>query len=938
MRNLSKLRLPLILALTMLAGGFRMFAVPAKPGEIKYTMPDGQTVTVHLFGDERHHYFTTTDGYVLLRNEADVFHYAIPAGDKFINSQIIATDIDKRSESVKAMLAGIDKDASLKSIQAIHQKAIKKASAKVAPEHNLCSFSTMGSPNVLCILVEFSDKKFTVKDPHKEFSNQLNQQGYSTDGATGSIKDFFTASSNGKFTPKLDLYGPVTLPKPMSYYGSNDLTTKQDRIPYEMVIDACALLDDQIDFTKYDEDNDGIIDNVYLFYAGYGEADGGPSTSVWPHSWDIEEAAPGKDYIFDGKRLNHYACSNELRNGNGSLVAGIGVFCHEFSHVLGLPDLYSTNYSGAFTPGTWSLMDQGSYNNESRTPPLHTAYERYCFGWLEPTELKDPCNVTMRPISDIGFYDDAYIIKTSNPYEYYILENRQKAGWDKYLKGHGLLVWHINFVPDMWNMNLCNVSKQHIDVIEADNKKDYYTVEGDAFPGTANVTALTDDTTPGMDPWTGEKLHAPITGIKEIDGIITFMFKGGANIFGEIVANPATDIKAGGFTANWNAVNMATGYLLSVYTKTNDGKIKYVDGYYMKELDGGNQHVVTGLVPKTTYYYEVRATDGKFYSKESNVIEVTTLDATIDFMSVVATKASNITENSFVANWQPLSLAEYYTVNVYTAQLGTPFVETTDFTDNIITQGWETSSNSFDSRSAYSKQAPSLRLANDQYIQTRLYDQDVRSISFWHRGNTSLEENKLHIMGLVDGKWTELETIFPVKNTSGGIPVDVKNIPAGCRQVKISFERPTSGYVFLDDITIGYGGEYVELPLAGYEGLNAGNATSLKIEGLQAGKTYSYAVFGHNGKLKSKESARISVRLQESGAVESVNADNIKCFATDGGIVVTSANNIEVSVFNMSGMRLAYNPNHLGTAVYNVNQKGIYIVKIGNVIRKVVLR
>lgn len=939
MHHLLKIRLLLTLVFALIYSGIESLAIPAKPGKITYKMPNGQTITVQIFGDEHHHFFTTTDGYVLLRKEHNTFHYAIPSGDKFVDSNIIATDVKDRPANVRKMLDGIDRKASLQTMQKMRQRNIQKSPGRVAPENQLCSFPTKGSPHILCILVEFQDVKFTVDNPKEVFKNQLTQKGFDRDGATGSILDYFTASSNGQFTPQIDLYGPVTLNNNMKYYGGNDAMSKNDLNPEEMVIEACEKLDDEIDFTLYDNDNDGIIDNVYIFYAGYGEADGGSESSVWPHSWDITEAVPGQDFFFDGKRLNHYACNNELRDGNGSLLSGIGVFCHEFSHVLGLPDLYSTNYSGAFTPGTWSLMDQGSYNNNARTPPLHTAYERYCFGWLEPKELKDACNVMMRSISDVGYYDDAYIIKTNKPTEYFILENRQQKGWDKYIKGHGMLIWHIDFVPEMWEMNICNVQKQHIDIIEADNHLDYFSIEGDPFPGSNGVTSFTDDTTPSMITWTGEKLHAPITEIKEDNGVISFMFKGGQDIFNQVVANNPSRVKAGGFTAEWMKQDRANGYLLSVYTMGNDGSKTYIEGYNMRETGDVSSYEITGLTPSTTYYYNVRATDGKFYSKESNTVEVTTLDPTIDFKTVITKEATEVGATSFKANWEPLDEAEYYSLSVFTMQLGSPFTDEATFNDNALPEGWTADSKSFDNRSAYSKEAPSLRLGDGQFIATKIYDRDIRTFSFWYRGNVSNTENSLSVYGNVNGEMKELKTINPVSNASGGTMVELENIPAGCKQIKLVFHRPNSGYIYIDDIMAGYGGNYEELPIQGLDGLNVGKATSHLVTGLTTGKTYSYAVYGHKDDLKSKEPVRIRVTLNGTDGIDDVTTGGgNSCRATAKGIEVTVSGDTQVSIYDMSGKTVASQKQQQGTFTYDVAQPGVYVVKTGAGIFKVTKR
>lgn len=924
------------LIFVLLAICTRMSAVPAKRGGIRYTMSDGSAITVRLFGDEYHHFYTTTDGYMLLRNNAGDFSYAAEKDGRLYDTGVRATEADKRTDGVKTMLRSIDKGECMRIMETAGINLMRKGRKKIAQESKLTTFPTKGSPRLLCILVEFQDTKFSLPDPYKAFHDQLTKEGYDESGATGSIKDYFMASSNGQFVPQFDLYGPVTLPHDMSYYGGND-ADGNDLRPTEMVTEACALLDSSIDFSQYDNDGDGVIDNVYIFYAGYGEADGGPASSVWPHSWDVTEAFPDSKYMFDGKTLNHYACSNELRDGMGKVISGIGVFCHEFSHVMGLPDLYSTTYTNAFTPGAWSLMDVGSYNNNSLTPPLHTAYERYCLGWIEPAELKDPCNVTMKAATHIGHYDDAYIIKTSKESEYYILENRQQAGWDAFIPGHGMLVWHINFVPDIWNMNIVNVGKQYVDIVEADNDRSFYSVEGDAFPGTAGVTAFTDDTTPSMITWTGERLHAPITEIKEKDGTVTFMFKGGEDIFSTVTALEATNVKAGGFTARWAKVDKATGYLLSVYRKDSEGNAAYEEGWTMKEVDDVDSFDVTGLSPETSYYYVVRATNGKFYSKPSNEIMVTTLEPTIDFKTVVAKDATEITPTSFTANWERLSDAAYYTLNVYSMQLGEPFTETASFSDNRLPEGWSSDSKTFDSRSAYCTEAPSLRLADGQSLTTKEYKQDVRSLKFWYRGNSSAEENSLIISGNVNGEWAEISNISPIATTSGGSMFETADIPDGCRQIKVSFKRPNSGYVFIDDLTIGYGGNYSETAMPQFDNINVGDVSAFNVTGLTPSETYSYSVIAHNSGLQSKESARIRVTLPSTSALNTIKTnDKGKIIINDRLITVSSDHTIQSSVYTPTGVLIGTNK-AAKSVTYNVPQYGIYIVKIGDKAYKILI-
>ena len=912
------------------------YAIPAKPGQIKYSLSNGETISVLLHGDENFHFYTSTDGYVLIRKNGD-FYYAKEKNDMLTSSGIPAVDVNKRSTYACRFLDSVNKQSLLNRANDRFKKAQRrKVSYQLPEEANMTSFPTTGSPKIICILVQFKDKKFTTEQPHTEFSNMLKEKGYNKDGATGSIYDFFTESSNQQFTPQIELYGPVTLPHNMSYYGKNN-EYGTDTHPEQMVTEACALIDDQVDFRDFDNDNDGIIDNVYIFYAGYGEADGGPEESIWPHSWDLEYASK-EDFFFDGIRLNHYACSNELRNGVGTLLAGIGVFCHEFSHVMGLPDLYSTSYSGEFTPGTWSLMDMGSYNNESHTPPLHTGYERYCLGWLEPKELKDPSNVRMRTISDEGHYNDVFMIKTPDPKEYYILENRQKKGWDTYLKGHGMLIWHINFDLNKWQTNTVNVGEQHIDIVEADADPIYYSVDGDPFPGSKNITEFTDDTTPSMRTWKGEALHSPITSIQELDGEIIFLFKGGEDIFNKVAAMEASEIKAGSFRANWQKVEKASGYLISVYEKGMDDELFPIENYSMKNVGDIDNALIENLTPETTYYYEIRAFNGIFYSNSSNLVEVRTLAPTIDFKKVTVLDATDIKPTSFRANWEPLQDAESYSISVFTMQLGEPFKQTADFTNNQLPTEWETSSSAYDNRSVYSKEAPSLRLSNEEFLITASFPQFIRTIDFWYRANSDSEDNYLDLYGRHGDEWTLIKRVQPVKNTSGGtlIQQDVEGMEY--EQLKLAFYSSSNGKIYLDDVTVSYGGELAELPLKEYNSLNIGDVSTYNVTELQPGSTYAYTIRAHQGELQSLESEKVSVNLPSESGLDRTFEENVCSFFMDGrDLIIKSRKKLHIIIYDLEGHVLIDNMQNEGSCRYSMPTQGLYAIKADDTIYKVLV-
>lgn len=925
-----------VLSLVIASAPFQSYAVPAKPGIIKYPTANGDSISVYLHGDERNHYFMSIDGYMLLRNEENCFQYAIVTGDQIKSSGVIAADPGKRSVDAEALLSSIRKDAPFEAMARTSAISKKKYSARVAPEAGESTFPTKGSPHVCIILVEFADNSFSVANPAQAFNNVFNQPGYNLNGATGSVSDFFHASSNGQFTPVLDVLGPVKLPKNMSYYGGNDWAGN-DKAPEEMVIDACTILDPTVDFSVYDTDNDGIIDNVYVVYAGYGEAQGAPSNTIWPHSWAVYNGA-GRTKYLDGKLLDHYATSNELRGKSGKVIDGIGTFCHEFSHVMGLPDLYATSYTSAFTPGNYSLMDHGSYNNNSNTPPTHSGYERYCLGWIEPKVLDTPETVTLKPISEEGHYNDVCIIKTPKTNEYFILENRQKQSWDAYIPGHGMLIWHIDYNPTVWASNKCNNTpgRQYIDIEEADNIQSESTRSGDTFPGTKNITSFTDDTHPSMLTWDNTKLNAPITGIQENNGEISFLFKGGVDIFDPVTTRKPVDdgeqITPGSFIALWNKVDKATSYLLSVYTKDGtSSNHTYLPGYDKKNVGDVDNFNVTGLTPASTYYFVVQATNGLNVSAISNETEVTTLEPTLEYKQVIALNASSIKADGFTANWNPLEDADGYLITLYSQQLGDPYIVKADFNNGTLPAGWTSYGTASETSDAnYAVALPSRRFKiNKSYIQSANFDDGIRSISFWYRASTDNPENEILVKGLVNGEWSELNTIRPLASDAGGATMKLDNIPSGCTQINISFHRK-SGDVAIDDITIGHGGPMTLIPIDDRKDIDAGNATYYTYTGLENNQRYGYSVKAYNSSMTSLPSDVISVVTSTQSGVNTINdnSDTPDISARNNRIHVKSYKPTEITIHDLAGRNIQSAKISDGYWQSRQLSPGIYIISL----------
>ncbi len=391
----------------LLSAALALSAAPAYPGGIRYTQPDGSTVTIQLHGDEYGHWATDTRGRVLRQDDEGFWRFDFSANVPALRQQASAR---------RALLSR------------------SKAPGDHAP--------AVGQRHFLVVLVAFTDVPFTVEDPKTAFTNLLNQPGYANAGGTGSARDYYYENSHGKFDPIFDVYGPVTVSRERAYYGKGKSI---DDNPEKAVIEACLLLDDEIDFRQYDADGDGSVDMVFMYFAGYGENDSGITDAIWPHMSYLY--SPDK---VDGMSLDLYACSNELQAQGPwkNQICGIGTACHEFGHTLGLPDLYdtTTGSSGVFSGGLYerfALMDAGCYNNEGRTPPYFTFEERMMLGWVDADdyeELSASGEYTLPSVQE----EKAYRIPTEMDGEYFVLECRGESGWDAALPSHGLFVYHLD--------------------------------------------------------------------------------------------------------------------------------------------------------------------------------------------------------------------------------------------------------------------------------------------------------------------------------------------------------------------------------------------------------------------------------------------------------------------------------------------------------------
>ncbi|MCM1504109.1 MAG: M6 family metalloprotease domain-containing protein [Muribaculum sp.] len=902
-------------------------AVPAKPGIICMNQPDGTALNVKLVGDERFHYYLTEDDYLLVENNGRFYYASTDSDGKILNSGIQASPIESRTTKDRTFLDKVD-------MVKVQADLSKMASAPeysgrqlITPSYNgsglfsYASFPSTGEQKGLVILVQYSDLSFSTENPHSYFSRMVNEEGFSDYGGTGSARDYYLECSGGLFSPTFDVFGPVTLPQTREFYGANNSAGK-DLNPGQMILDACALLDNDIDFTQYDRDGDGYVDNVFVFYAGMGEASGGGAESIWPHSWTLEQAL---GYIpeLDGLKVNRYACANEWQ---GSRPDGVGTFVHEFSHVMGLPDLYATATTGAFTPGRWSVMDYGPYNNDGCTPPLFSAFERNALGWLDPVEIKEPKSATLNAIGN----NEAYIIKCGRDSEYFILENRQNTGWDTYLPGHGMLIWHIDYAPSVWDANKVNnlPDHQYVDIEEADGTKSEESRGGDAFPGTARITSFTDDTTPSMVTWTGTRLGLPITNIAEsADGIITFDVAGGRPEFPPVTVNPPADVTPESFMASWSATDHACSYQLSVYSQAGPDAPKT---YIVDHFDVGlsTSYTVTGLEASTTYYYYVNVVDFVGPCADSETMEATTAPMSFEYTTPLATEASEIDRTSFTANWEALDEADNYLLDVYTKLASEPKSDICDFTGGVdaIPQGWTTNVTATDGRASFSgKSAPALRMSTDgAFIQSPEYAADIVSLGFWHRGSNVPAENSIKVEIYVNSQWLTLADL-QATNDAGGKTTDLTNLPEGTRAIRISFVRTAaSGTLALDDIEVLWDMAYDKVPVDDYIAKSCGTSTSCHIDGLQPLTDYYYTVTAISGTKKSKISNEVKATTLEFSGIDAVEAPELSISVADHLLIVTAPATVDVKVYDLTGRFVGLGK---GLCTIELPGSGVYIVK-----------
>lgn len=509
-----------------------LFAVPANPTPSVVSFPDGSELLVYLRGDEYHSWHETDDGVDIIKNKDGVFEYVqVTTNGSIKASGIAAHAADRRTKAENNYISTMPTNIIYpeKMPRPDYTNRTEKMSIKSGTsdyEFEQTTFPTLGDNKFLVVLVAFADKNF--RHTLNDFKNLMNGENYTYNGAVGSVRKYFNATSFDRFRPQFDVVGPVVLDNGYAYYGANDPDGETNLDLMKVFVEeAIVKADPLVDYSQYDNDNDGCVDNVVFIFAGYSEANAdADENTIWPHQSHIaSDLAP-----LDGKTFYSYSISAELEGTSGTVRTTIGVICHEFSHVLGLWDYYDTDYTGSggnsYGLGCWDLMSRGASLDGGNRPPIHNAWSRMFLKWAEPVELLNPENVVINPASSSN---EARYFHSPTSGEFFFLENRQQQDWDQGLYGHGLLIYHINKNYSGWSNNKinCDPARQGFDLEEAkgDLNPDPYYADYDPFPGRTTNRSFTDLTSPNATDWAGNYSNSPIINIQENDGVISFVFK-----------------------------------------------------------------------------------------------------------------------------------------------------------------------------------------------------------------------------------------------------------------------------------------------------------------------------------------------------------------------------------------------------------------------------
>ena len=612
--GIHKHLLSLAVALTV---SLRLLGAPAQPGTFWLTQPDGYTFAARLSGDEFLHIMKTLSGESIILDDDGWYCYARYDWTGARSSSGVHVTAEAPSPFIQAAAANIPYSAlSAKAERKRLQTDMLRAGKRVVIPRE----GTTEKHGII-ILAEFNDLKFTYDRDH--FEKLINSSD------PGSAVSYYHDQFGGSVHFTFDISEIVTLNNGFAYYGKNN-SDGDDSNAHEMIAEACRKADAEIDFSRYDDDEDGRVDNVFVYFAGGDEAGGAGDDHIWSHQHYLSTA--GSDLPPDGKVIDNYACTSELVRGNrGDIMATIGTFCHEYLHTFGLPDYYDTDDdgSGGKAEALWkttALLDSGNWNNYGKTPPAFNAVDRWLLG-LGTQETLAEGTFILSPIDRSGQY---LIYEGPLDGELYLFECRHAADWDLYIGGSGLLIYHIDRSTNTvdgtpayirWRRNSLNCVPSHqcIDLIEASTSA--ISAAEVFFPRSDNKS-FTANTTPAFTWWDGGIPSIAITGI----------LKAGEDII--LTVGKASDEKAPDVTSvsklvfqdaaviTWeSSVSAYNSKSYISWSETGKTPVEYDVTPYQP---GHYAYVMEGLEPGKSYSVSIYFKSGGVPGKESTAASLIT--------------------------------------------------------------------------------------------------------------------------------------------------------------------------------------------------------------------------------------------------------------------------------------------------------------------------
>lgn len=651
----------------VLVWAMSVFAVPANRKPLVVRQSDGTMLTIVMQGDEAMHFYVTLDGKYVVKGECGDFYYATFSDGVFLSTGVLAHNESERDNAENELLAGIDYKALGNSVSETHMARSAKYRTSVATRSASSRYITKGEVTVPVLLVEFKDMKFSFKK--EDIENLLNEPNYKYKcdilgvESYGSARDYFIAQSGGLFTPKFVVTEIITLDHNMSYYGANN-TSGSDKNPQGMISEGIRKADASINFSKFDNDKDGNVEFLYCIYAGYSEANGASANTIWPHQWKLSSNNGSKVKV-DGVFCDAYACSSELNitekyEDKGKWLAGIGTICHEFSHCLGLHDVYDVSYeAGVWGMDDWDIMGVGNENTTYGYIPVgYNSYQKDVCGWKSLEVLTENGAYSMVPQSQGGV--GYKILNDANNNEYFILENRKREGWDQSLAADGMMIIHVDYDKTAWNENKINSTKGHprFQIVPADNElleysvgaqKFYESLAGDLWPGKNNKNEFSNRSTPAATVYTGGYLNKSVTNIKYENYVASFNFV--CSEMNTPVALPATEFTNNSFVANWNTVDYASEYLVELYKLKNaSGGEAYVEKLLEEDFLNCNK-ASTAILEDIDTYMSIPGWSGNNIYSETGMLCIGALNNSGALVTPKIETDGNVTISAKVAKY-----------------------------------------------------------------------------------------------------------------------------------------------------------------------------------------------------------------------------------------------------------------------------------------------